>query len=561
MPSATTQLTNHVVTFTETASELLDGQTAVIDAASLVLAAIDADDMHTNTELVCFRDTFLTLNPDGQLVGLDGVNRNTNPTQLRTMSLADGRADGPLPAGFLQLVAADRRDDQQRAFTYYLDAMALVHAAVSLDSYTSKRELAWVAQLRRRMLDELDGLQLPTTHTFRPTHHSNTGVSGSLDGSADAPGSLLHQVRSQAKSRIEQMRHQLLGDTNNRTTNDTAPDTTSDTPADTPQAKTADSTADASGGEEAEGSADVEAVRDAETILAELDQLIGLDDVKEEVRLVADLLIVNQLRAERGMATTDVSYHLVFTGNPGTGKTTVARLVAELYHSLGVCQNNTLVETDRSELVAGFVGQTATKTREVCDKARGGLLLIDEAYALARGNDNDFGREAIDTLVKYMEDHRDDIIVIAAGYPQEMSDLLDTNPGLRSRFPKSIHFDDYTTQQLLDILDLHAQRRNFTLTDGGHQVVADWLDTLPRDRGFGNGRLVRNVLEAAIAAQATRLAADVRDPDTDVSDRRLTTITKADAEQATERAAETAHSPTSGQAPGSDLPDRPVEAR
>jgi SpoVK/Ycf46/Vps4 family AAA+-type ATPase len=177
------------------------------------------------------------------------------------------------------------------------------------------------------------------------------------------------------------------------------------------------------------------------------------------VELVTNLLAVQQLRRTRGLPTVPTSRHLVFTGNPGTGKTTVARLVAELYRSLGVVSRGHLVETDRSGLVAGYVGQTAERTREVVDEALDGVLLIDEAYALSRSEDGrDFGREAIDTLVKLMEDHRDRLVVIVTGYPEEMAEFVGSNPGLASRFPRTIHFPDLTTDELVDVAHHVAAR-------------------------------------------------------------------------------------------------------
>ena len=263
--------------------------------------------------------------------------------------------------------------------------------------------------------------------------------------------------------------------------------------------------------------------RPVEDILAELDALIGLDHVKTEVRRLTSLLRVQQLRAGHGLPVIETSRHLVFVGNPGTGKTTVARLLSELYRALDVVTRGHLVETDRADLVAGFVGQTATKTRTVLTSALGGTLLIDEAYSLARGGDNDFGREAIDTLVKFMEDHRDDLAVVVAGYPAEMQELIDTNPGLHSRFARTLEFPDYTTDELTAIFELIAGRQRYHLDDAARDALAGIIEAQPRGRGFGNARFTRNVFEQAVAMHAVRLA-DVAQPSVD----QLTTLDESD---------------------------------
>jgi ATPase family associated with various cellular activities (AAA)/AAA lid domain len=246
-------------------------------------------------------------------------------------------------------------------------------------------------------------------------------------------------------------------------------------------------------------------------LLAELDALVGLDAVKREVHRQAAVLRVERLRDEQGLRSPTITRHLVFTGNPGTGKTTVARLVCGIYAALGLLTKGHLVEVDRSELVAGYLGQTAARTSDVVRQALGGVLFIDEAYSL-RGDQ--YGTEAVDTLVKEMEDHRDDLVVIVAGYPDPMAGFVATNPGLASRFRSTIHFDDYTDAELAEVFRRLAAEADYEPTPAGLVRFREIVAATPRGTGFGNGRFARNVLEGAVGRLAWRLR-DVAQPTRD----------------------------------------------
>lgn len=243
--------------------------------------------------------------------------------------------------------------------------------------------------------------------------------------------------------------------------------------------------------------------------MEELEELIGLTTIKEDVKELVALMKAAQLRKDQGMKTVPVSLHLVFSGNPGTGKTTVARILAKLYKEIGVLSKGQLVEVDRSGLVAGFVGQTAIKTQEKIKEALGGILFIDEAYTLSRGAENDFGQEAIDTILKAMEDHRDDFVVIVAGYTNLMEKFIHSNPGLKSRFNKFIEFPDYTADELQGIFDLQCKKYEYTLDEEAKELISAKIREMEQNKGenFANAREVRNLFEALITNQAFRISA------------------------------------------------------
>ena len=263
-----------------------------------------------------------------------------------------------------------------------------------------------------------------------------------------------------------------------------------------------------------------------EELLEELNTLIGLEKVKEDVKSLINLVKIRKIRQERGMDSPDMSLHMVFSGNPGTGKTTIARLLAQIYKAMGLLSKGHLVEVDRSGLVGGYVGQTAIKVNEVCAKAKGGVLFIDEAYSLTvnRGA-TDYGFEAVDTLLKYMEDNRDDLIVIVAGYPAPMEEFLNSNPGLKSRFNKYLYFEDYTPDELIGILKLNAKKADLVLSEEAEKFAKEFFTKRCENRpaNYANGRDVRNFFEKALINQANRLAALES-----INDEQLTTLETED---------------------------------
>ncbi|WOX07648.1 right-handed parallel beta-helix repeat-containing protein [Streptomyces sp. N50] len=255
--------------------------------------------------------------------------------------------------------------------------------------------------------------------------------------------------------------------------------------------------------------------RSSKAVLGELDALVGLDSVKREVRALTDMIEVGRRRQQAGLKAASVKRHLVFTGSPGTGKTTVARLYGEILASLGVLEKGHLVEVSRVDLVGEHIGSTAIRTQEAFDKARGGVLFIDEAYALSpEDSGRDFGKEAIDTLVKLMEDHRDAVVVIVAGYTAEMERFLSVNPGVASRFSRTITFSDYNPEELLRIVEQQAEEHEYRLAEGASEGLTKYFTAIPKGAAFGNGRTARQTFEAMVERHASRVA-QFEEPSTD----------------------------------------------
>jgi stage V sporulation protein K len=261
-------------------------------------------------------------------------------------------------------------------------------------------------------------------------------------------------------------------------------------------------------------------------IMAEINKLIGLDSVKKLIKELYAFIEVQKLRQKEKLAHEPMVLHMIFKGNPGTGKTTVARLLGQLFKEMGVLSKGHIIEVERADLVGEYIGHTAKRTRDQIKKALGGILFIDEAYSLARGGDKDFGKECIDCMVKSMEDNKDNLILILAGYQHEMEVFIESNPGLRSRFPIHINFPDYSLQQLMDIAELMLTEREYKLTIDAEQQMKSLLkNRAMQHRNSGNARMVRNLIERSMRLQAVRL---LNDQQQKLSREELMTITLED---------------------------------
>ncbi len=346
----------------------------------------------------------------------------------------------------------------------------------------------------------------------RPKYHSLGEVFADFYGTAknSTTPQTVEDIQKELNSHINELQKKLdnfpVSETGGTNAAPGASNTT-ETPGNVSQTPGASNTQTDGGGpvQEAPQEEELPPPESMEDLRKELDGYIGLEVVKKEVRSLIDLVKVHKMRRENDLPEPDLSLHMVFTGNPGTGKTTIARLMSRIYRSLGILSKGQLVETDRSGLVAGYVGQTALKTSKVIEKAMGGVLFIDEAYTLSGKGESDFGQEAIDTLLKAMEDHRDDLIVIVAGYDELMGRFIHSNPGLESRFNRFLHFDDYTTEELLSMFKMRCDKGKYTLSEEAEEAAKKRLEA-ENGPTFANGRGVRNLFERVLVRQAGRLA-------------------------------------------------------
>ena len=453
------------------------GDDVTVEAFDLSAAFVDVDGYHSDTELW---ELIVTFGP--RLRSLLGLAR---PDDVRHAGLVSGRSRWlEQPSSLFEILRADDlRTGGRTAWRYYERAMAVAHVIAELEGSPNPVMLRALDHFRAMLVDAISGHAQQPPATPQPTAPVAPEGGASPAGAAPA-GAAGGGAADGAAARGAAARGGAA-------------------PGGTSPASGVAGVAGAAGAADAAAAAPP---RSVEEVLADLDELVGLAPVKAQIRLVTNLLRVQQLRRQRGLPVPGRSQHMVFTGNPGTGKTTVARLLAEIYRSLGVVSRGQLVETDRSGLVAGYVGQTAPLVIKVVTSALGGVLLIDEAYGLTRAGDA-FGEEAIDTLVKLMEDHRDDLIVVVAGYPEEMAGFISSNPGLTSRFPRTINFPDYSDDELVAIFAALCDDNAYRLGPGAESSLRAVLAGQPRGRGFGNGRVARNLFEAAVERQASRIVA------------------------------------------------------
>ena len=448
-----------VLTWPEARGADPDGVTAGLrtEARRIAAAFVAADGRLNDRQLIAMRTTF----------GPGDTELANGPlTNLRTTDVITRDADFTLQASplFLQLVAYDRSHGTSTAWAYYEAALGVAHAVCALADIPTRDALGALDRYRSMLLDSLRASCI-----VRPE-----------------PPETLDEWQAHAPS-------------------GSSPGTTG--------AGEVDRWHDAAalGGLPGEEPAVAPTL---DGLLEELEELVGLADVKTEVRLIVNLTRVEKMRRDHSLPVPERSRHLVFVGNPGTGKTTVARLLSRIYGVLGVLAKGHLVETDRSGLVAGYVGQTAIRVQETVTSALGGTLFIDEAYSLAAGGAQDFGAEAVATLLKLMEDRRDEVVVVAAGYPEPMERFLDSNPGLRSRFPKTIVFPDYSTDDLVRIFASIGDDQRYIAAPEALNLVRAFFDSQERGPTFGNARLARNLFEASVARHATRVV-EIGTPTTD----------------------------------------------
>ncbi len=440
------------------------------EAFNLAAGFIDSDGLETDDELWAFVAAF------GPRYGGNLV--RANPQDLRKAGVVTGKAAHLTHTSTLFdiLVGADARHRTRHAVTYYERAMEIAHVVASLDAHVSRTELLAIERYRTILLEAMTRPAAPGSDPM-----TGEGPPGSTDPQSADPSP--------------------------------TPATTGGAGGESAASPGAADLAPAGG----DAGATQEAPRPLHELLADLDSLIGLEDVKREIKLVADLIWVQNLRRDRGLPTPETSRHLVFAGNPGTGKTTVARLLAEIYRTLEVVAAGHLVETDRSGLVAGFVGQTATRVADVFDRASGGVLLIDEAYALVRGSEQDFGREAIDTIVKEMEDRREELVVIVAGYPDEMDRLPRRQPGPAVALPQDHRVPRLHHRRAGRPSSRRSGPTSTTVcpTKAAPGRRSEWLESFPRGKGFGNGRLSRNLFEDTVSPPCNRGSSSLEEPSDD----------------------------------------------
>ena len=447
----------------------------------------------------------------------------------------DAKAAGTVPGFFAAMVDSDFENDTEDAMEFIDGLKSLLVGGAYINGDFTVEESSAVSEEIKRMMTYAIGKGVKIDYATGRIKEKTTPLneeSYTRDTEEMVNNEAFFNALTDAFLRPAQLKRDELSGTSGTLSGKTPSPFAPGSGASETSGASADASADQDQAAQQQAPQAVTDERSMEELMAELDGLVGLKNIKKDIHSLMNFIEITKIRKERGLNVPTISYHLVFTGNPGTGKTTVARLVAGLYRQIGILPKGQLVEVDRGQLVAGYTGQTAIKTMDAINRAMGGVLFIDEAYALVNDDQDSFGKEAVETILKAMEDHRDELVVIVAGYTELMHKFIESNPGFKSRFSKFFEFPDYTGEELMEIFDRFCKSNGYHMAEPAKKYLAEELQKMyeARSRHFGNGRTVRNIFEKAIHAQADRLTGG----NNKVSDKDLQELIESDLREAVE---------------------------